>query len=220
MKKKDIYFLTGIGIGIIITTLIFYIGFLVIKQDNNTNVTLSDEEIITAAENLGMVFIDDIESQETVEANNSLGVNDFIKPNDSEQEDDTITENDSNEVDVNTTENNDLDEADVNITENNTEEVNINTNVNDEQVNTDSNINEEQEAVENVTLTIQPGSTSNDVSKQLFELNLIDNEKEFNDFLVRNNLDRVIRPKKYTFPTNVTESEIIFLITGKQINYN
>ena len=57
------YYLRGAGLGIIIATIILTISF------HLHGTTMSDEEVITRAESLGMVMPEDSESTELLEDN-------------------------------------------------------------------------------------------------------------------------------------------------------
>ncbi len=208
MKKKDIYFLFGVGMGVILTSIIFYMGLLV-NPSVETYKEPSRDEIILLARDIGMTFPEDNELTEENNTNNEIIEEDTnedlpfinVQPDEVEQ----IDENSKDE-----NEQNELEEVEVNEGDN---DVNGTNDI------LDNDNNNEDVVVENITFTITPGESSNDVCRDLFQLGLIDDEKEFNDFLVRKNLDRVIRPKKYTVPSTITKSEIVLLITGKNVKY-
>ncbi len=214
MKKKDIYFLVGVGMGFILTSIIFYIGLLLEPKENNY-VEPSRDEIILLAREIGMIFP---ENDKSLETDNNIINNDTNTSNEDDKSEDlpfiNIQPDETDASNDNTTE--DIEQTDDMEDINSEDTYELNNEVGNAIETSSDNVIEE---VEKITFTITPGESSNDVSRDLFKLGLIDEEKKFNDFLVKNNLDRVIRPKKYTVPINITESEIILLITGKNINY-
>ncbi len=192
MKKKDIYFLSGVGIGIIIATIIFYMGLLT-QPSKEVYYEPTRDEIVLKAGELGMVFPED-DTENTEEIDDEKEELPFIINQPKESNNEEINQEDETKVEEDTTQEDIIEE--------------------------DTTVKEEDIVVENLTFTISAGESSNDVSKDLYNLGLIDDEEKFNNFLVRNGLDRVIRPKKYTVPSDITESEIILLITGKNVEYN
>ncbi len=228
MNKKDIYLLVGIGMGIIITSIIFYIT-LILSPQNNTSENYTRDEIILQAIELGMVFPDENNTtnteDENVVNNDELNVSDFIVNTEENENSDDITEIDD-EVTENeeVTENNEVQINDEDDTQTNSDTTDVTnevvTDTDNQEVAEETQDNNTEEVVENISFIIKPGMTSNAVSEILFNLGLVDNSDKFNKFLVSNKLDRIIRPKKYNVPSNSTESEIIYLITGKKVEYN
>ncbi|PKM95739.1 MAG: hypothetical protein CVU84_02750 [Firmicutes bacterium HGW-Firmicutes-1] len=72
MKRDDRVLIRGVGIGVIITTLLFYCVFtFTIPKEN----TLSNEEIIEKAKDLGMIFISNLENDEVNKDNLDTDIN-------------------------------------------------------------------------------------------------------------------------------------------------
>lgn len=65
-------------------------------------------------------------------------------------------------------------------------------------------------------LTIHAGMSSNDISKQLVEVDIIDNAKEFNDYLANQDLQRYIQVGTYELHTAMEIEEIANIITKKK----
>ncbi|MFV0519756.1 MAG: hypothetical protein ACK5LY_05715, partial [Lachnospirales bacterium] len=107
MKKNDAYILLGLGIGLIIASIVFYIGNLL---DYGQTLVLTDEEIIKKAEELGMIYPE----EELVDNTNdnlgdvSIEVVDNTEPDESlddeiqNSQEDLVNDNEQEE-DVNTT---------------------------------------------------------------------------------------------------------------------
>lgn len=72
MLNKNL--LLGLGIGIIFSSIVFYVGFAALNTPNIKNIELSDEQIIERAKKLGMTFetedtsLQSTEPEPTVEA--------------------------------------------------------------------------------------------------------------------------------------------------------
>lgn len=73
----------------------------------------------------------------------------------------------------------------------------------------DENIPEEKEVV------ISSGSNLTEVAKQLYDMDLIDDEEEFIKFVIRENLSRKIITGKYKINNNSSYSEIIYTLTDR-----
>lgn len=64
MKKDKIFLIRGFGIGVIITTLIFY-SFITFSTPKATPIT--NEEIIEKAKSLGMIFITELDIEKEID---------------------------------------------------------------------------------------------------------------------------------------------------------
>lgn len=64
-----------------------------------------------------------------------------------------------------------------------------------------------------VTFTITKGMTSDSVSDLLYKAGLVDSAKKFNDYIIREGKSTVIRTGKYTVKKGATYDEIIDIIT-------
>lgn len=62
-------------------------------------------------------------------------------------------------------------------------------------------------------LTIEPGMNSSDVSELLYQAQIIDNEKRFNQYLVENGLSTRIQIGEYELISDMTYEEIAAIIT-------
>ncbi len=185
MKLK--YYMRGLGIGILLATLILSIS--------NTKKNLTDEEIIARAEKLGMVMEDEID-------NNLKEV--IKKP--------SITEEPEAAPNVS-------------VTPETTPAISITPTlavtpivIPEPTITTAPNVTKQPEVTDTpktklVTFTIQRGMSSNKVSKLLQEIGLIEDAKDFNEYLIAENKVSVIQVGTYEVPENSTYGDIVDAIT-------
>lgn len=64
-------------------------------------------------------------------------------------------------------------------------------------------------------ITIKRGDDSGSVSRQLYEAGLVENAKEFDNYLCNNGYSRSINPGTYEIAPGTSEEEIAKIITGK-----
>ena len=200
MKLK--YYLRGVGIGLIVATLI-----LMIASALHSNKDMSDEAIIARAEELGMVMKADAEKED------KKTLADLEDPNAEETDDKTLQE-----------------DAKENPTEDQTEDTKQeadNTKADqkqdtaeksEEQTQKDTGSKEQQkvEVIEKVEVTIVPGEYSDKVSKKLLKAGLIDDAEIFNKYLAEKNYDNLIQPGNYEIPKGSDYDAIIKIITEKK----
>ena len=65
------------------------------------------------------------------------------------------------------------------------------------------------------SITINNGADSGSVSRQLYEADLVENAKAFDDYLCNNGYSRNINPGTYEIAPGTSEEEIAKIITGK-----
>jgi len=228
------YYLRGLGIGIILTTVILSIV--------NRNKVLSDQEII----DLGMVMkedetddlyellenaktstdtktnnetitpaaLGDVEASEEdkskTENTDSLGKADNIDKTDNTDITDN-TNNTGNSDDNNIAENgNEIDDGNGHLV-NQSEQENV-----DKSVNTDKNNDNTSDDV--ITFSIDKGMSSEEVSIILEEIGLIEDAKDFNLYIVKVGKDKVIGIGTYTLSANSTYDDIIKVITKEKMS--
>lgn len=209
MKLK--YYMRGLGIGIVVTTFVLSFG--------NKKEKLSDSDIIAQARDLGMVMKDE-------EADNNLEQvleKSLDKDNDEAPENITIAEQDTTE-----------DWS----TEQDTEEVTVDDTIsNDEVIQTqepdidqnDTVINEEDHAGgqditedktddstvgDTITFIIDRGMSSGQVSELLKQKGLIEDAKDFDNYIRRMGKAKVIRIGTYVLPKDTSYEMILDAIVG------
>lgn len=187
MKLK--YYLRGIGIGVIVTTIILMITFAIRREP-----PLSDEEIMERAAALGMVM------QEKQTDNDKLS----DLPSPSQKEDDQNEADHSKE-----------DETD----EPQTDGADVKKNESDDQTASEPVKNENEpkkETIEQTEIVIAGGEYSDDVCKKLKKAGIIDDAKDFNEYLAQGGYDNMIQPGNYVIPLDADYEEIVRLLTEKK----
>lgn len=178
MKLK--YYLRGLAIGIIITTIIMLITF------SGSKSSLSDAQIIERAKTLGMVIKDASSNSQ----NNEIPKGTETKPQTKPQTESTqpstaqsATTNTAQSTATNTTEN----------------DTSSSTETNPVQTNPDTETNENiKQANQNSSFTVKPGDTSDSVADRLYQEGFIDNAQAFNQFIIKKGYDKKLKVGTYT----------------------
>lgn len=178
MKLK--YYLRGLGIGIAITTLILMISY-------NINGRMSDSEIIRRAKELGMIMATD-ESDDLFDK--PMGEDATTKGSDE-------TDNDSKET---TSHETTSEETEAITSESATSEHITTEPVTTETVTT--------EPVITYTFYIEKGTSSQAVSKLLVDGGIIEDAKDFNNYMVRSGYSEIIQRGTYTLNSSMSYEEI------------
>lgn len=234
MRRK--YFLRGMGIGILITALIFIVVLL--TRGN----TMSSQEIIAAAEELGMVMPGNtMRDQENLkEANSESETESESTGEDTPQGEAVdatgIPENadGTNVTEATTGEKTDLSDypstedpastARTTVQELHGEEVkpapNLTTDPITEANRTERNqsstvVGTTESAANIVTFTVKGGESSDMVSSNLKKAGLVDNASTFDAYLMSEGYDRAIRPGTYEIRTGSSRETIARTITGR-----
>lgn len=185
MKLK--YFLRGLGAGIIFGAVIMLVAYM-----TSGGYKLSDKEIISRAEKLGMVF----EEDETASGSDAMQ-NDDPKADESDTtEEVTTTEKPVTEDAVSTTEQ---------ITEITTEHT-------EETVTTTA----QQDDYAVATITVVGGMGSEQVAQLLMDAGIIDDAADFDSFLNRNGYSTRIEIGTYEINNQMTYEEIANILSTKK----
>lgn len=189
MKLK--YYLRGIGIGIIVATLIMTVSSTI--HNNN----LTDEFIMKEAQKLGMVMPENEDNHDSLWGSST------------ETEVDTQTTNDT-QIDNNQTEDTQTNNTQVNDTQ--TEDSQLNdTQADDTQV-SDSQASEEATMV---TITITDSDGAGRVAERLRSLGVLENATEFHTYILNNDYSRRIKTGTFQVPIDATYEEICDIIINK-----
>ena len=191
MKLK--YYLRGLGIGIMVTTVIMSF----IRQPEE----LTDTQIKARARELGMVegnVLADLKKEEEVSFEKNAGEGQIA------QEKNEKTENDDNVIQPNE------EMSD----ESNSEAMKNDKDASDE---INSNIKEIDEVVENyIIISIDGGNGSETVSRKLYNAGLVDSAVEYNQFLIANDYATRLRPGNHEIPIGATYDEMAKILCGIQ----
>lgn len=242
MKLK--YYMRGLGIGILITTVVLSLGS---KKEK-----LSDNEIMAKARELGMVMRDEnsednleevigkskansskeseadnnkTDKSANIEPENEDNSNAVINPEDDVNNDEAVNPevDDNNDLATNPVvdENNDVavnpEEEDNNdVVVNPEEDDNNDVIVNpEEDNNSDEVVNSEEEVNSgDITFTIIRGMSSRQVSELLEQKGLIDDPVDFDNFVKQKGKASVIRVGTYTLSADASYDEILKAIAG------
>lgn len=194
MKLK--YYLRGLGIGILITTVILSLAGIGRKN-------MTDEEVVKRAKELGMVestLLSDLPDQTKAEEVSPTEPETSLQPETSEQESSAEPETSEPEVSPEPEESASTPETPVAPEE---------TPVSPEDGNPDT------PAGETVTLVIGRGESSTTVSKNLKKAGIVEDAAAFDRFLCNNGYDKKIITGTYEIPYGACEEEIAKIITRK-----
>ena len=200
MKLK--YYLRGLGIGIIVTTIILMISFSMHKEK------ISDEQIIARAEALGMEFPEDTLFPAETEKTEVSETPEKTETSDDEKTDDTqLDDNNSKESDTEK----DADGSEIAETTQETE-----ASEKPETSETAKNESEKEEASENTNetqkedylLTIKRGAVCRDICNELFENGLVDDAEALRVYLGNVGYASNISVGKYKIPYGLSYEEI------------
>jgi hypothetical protein len=184
MKLK--YYMRGLGIGIILTTLILTIA--------RPQEKLSDKEIIRRATELGMVFgNEDNQKLDDVLDNIIPSETPTPQPSSAPMTDPTVEPTEEPTVTPSATP-----------TKKPTPTIQPSTEVEDDQ-----NNNEDAE----ITFIVKGGMSSRQVSILLAEYGIVDNAEDFNQYIVKRGKEDVIRVGTYTVQKGASYQDIIEKIT-------
>lgn len=196
MKLK--YYLRGMGIGVIITTLILMIAFHLHQDD-----LLTDAQICERAEQLGMVMPEELPEHDKLSDQVPEA-----EPQTEQKEPaaDALTDEKADAADKVSQKKEDQKQAEEPAAD-------ASDTKNDE---TKTDKKPKKEVVEQVELSIVGGEYSADVCKKLKDAGLIDNVEDFNRYLSDGGYDSLIQPGTYVIPVGADYDTIIRLITEKE----
>ena len=190
MKLK--YYLRGIGIGIIMTTIILMIAFSIHKQQ-----LLTDDEILKRAGELGMVM-----AQEGLPVSDKLADTKDVLQADDEPgtlEDSSDKSSVADEEDQKQTDVQNMADAEA-----------------EHEISETENLETQKEVIKQAEITIVGGEYSDDVCKKLKKAGIIEDADDFNKYLAKGGYDNLIQPGNYVIPLDADYDTIVKLITEKK----
>lgn len=194
MKIK--YFLRGLGIGILITTLLLYVGST--KSDSKT---LTEEQIIEKARELGMMTEEEAKDYRLDQSLDNLKES---ITGEEKQKESTSHSPSSEAVKVPKGEK----------TSEKSEEISVSSDSNEKKGNTSKeNQKEDNKEKKYITVSIKAGLISNSVAKSLEEQGAIDSAQNFTDYVIEKKLTTSIIAGNYKIPVGASYAEIIEIIT-------
>ena len=197
MKLK--YYLRGMGIGIVVTTILFMIW---IPMQRNNGERQSTPPPDTESKTVAQVQGDTQEATQPTEAAESDTEPDIKTPAALDQKPQDTEENKT----ASTEDKNRQDSEKPKPQENQETKP---------EPASEASVQPETKKEEKVRIEISGGQYSDTVSRKLQEAGLVDNAEAFNDFLVQKNYDNSILPGVYEIPKGSTYEEIAVLLTTK-----
>lgn len=190
MKKK--YFVRGLGIGIIFGALIMLAAYMTSGKGS-----MSDEEVIKRAQELGMVKKSEyvLESEVTSEETTTEAVTTEATTEKVTTEAPTTTEK---------------------ATEAATTEAATTEKATTEKATTEAATTEQTDTKTKATITVSGGMSSETISSLLENAGLVDSASEFNRFLVQNGYDKKLETGSFDITGGMTYEEIARILTTKQ----
>lgn len=207
MNNKS--YILGLGSGMIICSLIVYVVMLITTPSTYESSVIDDQFVIERATELGMVMKSETEgetevTEETVNPENENNVNEAVE--------DVTTENSEEDVPI------EENKPETEIIENS--ETEVEEEQEQEQVETvitepEPDFEEQNEEVSFISFTVEPGSSSYTVSNTLFNIGLIDDEIEFNQYLIDNGYNTKIRTGTFSVASNSSYEDIAKILVGR-----
>ncbi len=196
MKKK--YFVRGLGIGIIFGALIMLAAYLTSGKGS-----LSDEEVMKRAQELGMVKKSEyvLDSEVTSEETTTEAVTTEAPVTTEKATEAATTEAPG------TTEK---------ATEAATTEATTTEKATTEKATTEAATTEQTDAKTKATITVSGGMSSETISSLLENAGLVDSASKFNSFLVQNGYDKKLETGSFDISGGMTYEEIARILTTKQ----
>ncbi len=180
------YYMRGIGICMIVTTLL-------LGAANDGKETLTDEEIKIRAAQLGMV------------EEKAIVLSDLREEKENEEAAQTKQETGEETV-----------EEAVSDSRTNAESLEPDESITESTMETVGEAAIENAEADTVTLVIQSGASSSSVSHDLARAGLISDADEYDRYLCTNGYDKVVRMGTYQIPMGSSREEITEIITGKR----
>lgn len=213
MKLK--YYLRGIGIGLIITTIVMALAFMLHKDE-----LISDEEVRRRAEAIGMVMPEETGGRDTLLNNDSASPEALNVP----QSEGNVRGSDETDAAQSVSAQQDAEKKQDNKSDSNADDNRKNDQKEedqkkdddqkeDQETNDDQPEQGEDEAVE---LSIVGGEYSDIVSQKLYKAGLIEDADEFNKYLAEGGFDNLIQPGTYLIPVGSDYKTIVSIITEKK----
>lgn len=230
MKKVKLqYYLRGLGVGILVTSLIM--GTMLSGKEKE----LTDAEIKKRATELGMVdenslVLSDLQGDQFVKVDSADSLAETVEleteevqtesvetPESSGQEEDLLPETEAATTeDMLTEESEETVQEESVVEENIIEEQGSESSEMQEQISQPRVAGAISEDGTTVTITIHSGANSYSVSKVLADTGLVTGAKSYDDFLCDGGYSKKIHTGNYVIPIGTSEEEIAKIITGNR----
>ncbi len=199
------YYLRGLGIGIVLATLLLSISFY-FGKDSLAKRELSDQEIIERAKELGMVEGEKTKKTEVEEKSES-------KTEDTNKSEDTDVEEDVESKDTSKSEE-DISEAKEKLKDG---EISLEDAIESEEAREKADDTVAETTVSYVPFTIKAGASSEAVASDLHKAGLIDSPSKFSDYMNKLGVDNRIQSGSFYVKANSSYDDIIALLVNKEV---
>lgn len=217
MERK--YYFRGLGVGIVVTALIM--GIVASR-----NKTMTDQEIIARAKELGMVentVLSDPDEEKQERADLLEDVTKTISKQDAE--DSNMEEAPVREIDQNMereeeeqpedTHTEDEESGETESAEDlETEDENPEENTADEEVEDTESVRDNATSAAVKTITINSGDGSHTVARKLADVGVVTSADTFDEFLCQNGYDKKLRTGTFSIPVDASDEQIARIVTG------
>lgn len=197
------YYMRGMGVGIVVTTIIFLI---VLSFQNPKSNTASDKADHTTIQ-------DEIE-QEQQETSKEDETANTDTPSTEQSNVETTVEEDGSVTTVETIEGGKTSESDVAAEDSKSQEKTDASEIATEPEHVVVKSNSDDTT--SITVTISGGEGSNAVGSKLQQAGVVDSGSRFNHYLESNDYDNIIQPGTYSIPSGSTYEEIAQIITKRR----
>jgi len=187
------YYLRGIGIGLIVTTVVLMIAFAVHKDE-----PLSDDEIRERAAALGMVMPES--DKLSAQRENESG-----RP---EDEANNQTDNQTGQKETDASKTDDVSVGDEDSAKKEEKQDHKQDDKKDEE--------KEPEVTEQVEISIVGGEYSDEICTKLKEAGVIEDAEDFNKYLSSGGYDNLLQPGNYVLPLGADYDEIVRILTERE----
>lgn len=181
MKVK--YFLRGLGIGILVTTLLLFVG-----ARKNVQSSMTDEQIMNRAKQLGMLTKDEVSDYKMDQSLDNLKETISVsaspkpskKPEVSEKAEPTEPKTETSASPVKKPE---------------------------------KKKDKRQNEAETISIKIEPGMVSQSIARYLYQKNVIGSASDFNNYMQEHEVTEKLRAGEFEIPKDATYEEIVEIIT-------
>lgn len=208
MERK--YYLRGLGLGIAVTAIIMGVAL-------SGDKTMTDEEIISRAKELGMVEntvlsdMDDGDGEENEDADNA-----DIQDADSRQK--PVETAPSNPVNDDTAVSENEDEETGDLEEDDVSDAGTDVAADDEEAQDDKpeDTNALITSAAIKTITVSSGDGSYTVARKLADVGVVTSAETFDTFLCQNGYDKRLRTGTFSIPADASDEQIARIVTGAE----
>ena len=197
------YYLRGLGLGILVTTIFFLIG-------GSSGKTMSDEQIKERAKELGMIestVLAEISTEEVPESaqeavvmeESTIETVEESKTEEGEETSEAFIEESTEAVEILESE----------------EESSVEESIEEVTAEAEEKSTAEEVSSEAVSIVVHSGEGSDDVSRRLADMGLVADANEYDKYLMANGYDKKIRTGEHMIPAGATWEEMAKILCNR-----